>query len=128
LAVQATRRRVLVVDDEPMVVSTLRRALAKEHDVVTTVSGREALALIDSGEKFDIILCDLMMPDIGGMDVYKELVTSKPSVASRIIFMTGGAFTSRAQDFLDEVPNGRLDKPIDINVVRDLVRTFRLGE
>jgi len=76
--VAGRRGRILVVDDEKMVVSVIKRILSKEHDVVATVAAREALALCAAGEKFDLILCDLMMPEMTGMDLHRELSRVSP--------------------------------------------------
>ncbi len=122
------RGRVLVVDDEVMVGNSLRRILAKDHDVVVCTSGRDALAAVSAAETvskggFDLILCDVMMPDVTGMDMYEELSRTAPKIAARMVFMTGGTFTPRARDFLDKVPNPRLDKPIDVKALRAWIRT-----
>ncbi len=66
------RGRILIVDDEPLVANVIRRVLAKEHDVVTAIVAREALAMCAAGEKFDLILCDLMMPVMTGMELYHD--------------------------------------------------------
>ncbi len=118
----APRSRLLVVDDEPMVVNSFRRILAKDYEVVACTSGREALAAIEAGPPFDLILCDVMMPLVTGMDVYEELSRAAPDVAARMVFMTGGTFTPRAKAFLDRVPNPRLDKPIDVKTLRAWIR------
>lgn len=117
----ARRARILVVDDEPMVAGVIRRALAKEHDVVTAVAAIEALDRIRAGESFDVILCDLMMPQMTGMDLHAELRTVDPAYADRMIFLTGGAFSPAARAFLDEVPNQRVEKPFDAQHLRALV-------
>jgi CheY-like chemotaxis protein len=116
------RGRVLVVDDEAMIGAAIRRTLSSEHDVVPLTSAREALDRILSGDRFDVVLCDLMMPVMSGMELYDELVRSAPDQAKRIIFLTGGAFTPRGQAFLDQVPNPRLDKPFDNQNLRAIVR------
>jgi PAS domain S-box-containing protein len=122
LVFEASRRaRVLVVDDEPMVGRVASRILANEHEVRTTTTARAALDWIAAGERFDVILCDLMMPVVTGMDFYEELRRLAPDQAERVIFLTGGAFTPRARTFLDEVPNPRLDKPFDPQGLRSLV-------
>jgi signal transduction histidine kinase len=108
------RRRVLVVDDEPMIATSLRRVLAKHYEVAACTGGAEALALLTSKHDFQLILCDIMMPDVSGIDVYEELLRTAPDTARRMVFMTGGAFTPRAKAFLDHVPNHRLEKPIDV--------------
>jgi CheY-like chemotaxis protein len=108
------RGRVLIIDDERTVGSAIGRLLKTAHDVTVTTSAEEALTLMLGGELFDIILCDLMMPTMTGMDLYAELLRRLPNQASRMVFLTGGAFTPRARAFLDEVPNPRLEKPFEI--------------
>jgi CheY-like chemotaxis protein/anti-sigma regulatory factor (Ser/Thr protein kinase) len=107
------RGRILVVDDEPLVVRAIARTLTPIHEVATATSGREALATIQAGPGFDLILCDLMMPEVSGAEVYKELRRTAPQTAAAMVFMTGGAFTPEAHEFLERVPNPRVEKPID---------------
>jgi two-component system cell cycle sensor histidine kinase/response regulator CckA len=116
------RARVLVVDDEAAVGSVVRRLLGREHDVVAVTSGRAALAMLTHGERFDVIACDMMMPDLCGMDFYEELVTQFPASAERVFFMTGGVFTPRAQAFLERTGLTRLNKPFDSESLRGTVR------
>ncbi|GMU01984.1 hypothetical protein KH5H1_61040 [Corallococcus caeni] len=119
----ATRRaRILIVDDEPAVAGSLRRLLASEHDVEVVLRGREALERVEAHEDFDLILCDLLMPDMTGMDLFDELVRVAPRLADRVVFLTGGAFTQRAREFLDRVPGRYMQKPVDTRQVRRLVR------
>src|SRR5262249_11525455 len=118
----ARRGRILVVDDEPIVGGSIRRTLAKEHDVVVASSGKEALALIQGGEAFDLILSDVMMPEMSGIELYHELLSLRPSSAQKMIFLSGGAFTQGARNFLDSVPNSRLEKPFDPDLLRRFVR------
>jgi CheY-like chemotaxis protein len=80
-----------------------------------------ALRQIGDGARYDVILCDLMMPNATGMDIYGVLSKSAPDQAANMIFMTGGAFTAKARAFLDDVDNARLEKPFDINHLRALV-------
>ncbi len=102
---------ILIVDDEPRIVSSLQRLLARLHRVDVANSGAEALALIRGGERYDAILCDLMMPEVTGMDVFAELAESAPDQARRTVFLTGGAFTARAERFLAECGQPNLMKP-----------------
>lgn len=114
------RVAVLVVDDEVAIGVTLRRVL-RDYDVTAVTSAKEALARIDAGAVFDIVISDVMMPEMSGMELYAELLRRKPSWIERIIFITGGAFTEAAHAFLDRVPNERLEKPFDASAVRTLV-------
>jgi len=120
------RGRLLVVDDEPMVGRAIRRMLGKEHDVVLPGRGADAIEAIKGGERFDVILCDLMMPDVTGMDLYETLHRDVPAEAERIIFLTGGAFTPAARAFLDRLPGRWLEKPFDPNKLRAALRE-RIG-
>jgi PAS domain S-box-containing protein len=119
---RASRRgHVLIVDDDEGIARSVERILGRDHHVTAVASGREALALLDAGQEFDVILCDLMMPQMTGMDVYDELSAKHPGRASSLVFVTGGAFTARAQEFLGAVSNGRVEKPFDVEGLRALV-------
>ncbi|HEX4446364.1 MAG TPA: response regulator [Polyangiaceae bacterium] len=116
------RGRILVVDDEPIVCFSLERLLSTEGDVVALTSARKALAAIQAGERFDVILCDLMMPEMDAPVLYEEIRKIAPAQAERMVFVTGGAFTVRAREFLENVPNPRLGKPFDVEALVELVR------
>ncbi len=116
-----TRRRVLVVDDERLVGEAISRALSEENDVEVATEAEEALARIARGERYDVILCDLMMPVMTGMDLYAEIVRVAPKLAGRLVFMTGGAFTARARAFLESVVNPCLEKPLDTSKLRSII-------
>jgi PAS domain S-box-containing protein len=118
------RRKILVIDDDTAVGNALRRALANEHEITVAGGGREALDRIGAGERFDVIMCDVMMPEISGSEVYKRLLDIDPEQAKRVVFITGGAFTASAQRFLDSVPNPRLGKPFEMENLRTLLRVF----
>jgi CheY-like chemotaxis protein len=114
--------RVLVVDDDPLVSRALARALG-DCEVVVTSDARDALASIESGERFDVIVCDLMMPDMTGMDLYDALLDIAPGQVERMIFLSGGAVTPRARDFAATVPNLLLEKPFDVQRLREIIRS-----
>ncbi len=116
------RARLLVVDDEEMICLTLGRILAHAHDVVTTTRPRDALVRIQQGERFDLILCDLMMPELSGMDLYSALKSASPDQASRMIFLTGGAFTPKAQAFVEESDNPCVEKPFEVDRLLELIQ------
>jgi len=119
------RRRgtVLVVDDDAMVGMAIRRGL-KRHSVSVLQSANDALELIASGARFDVILCDLMMPDVTGMEFHQRLSALRPDVLHRVVFVTGGAFTPAAREFLEQIPNERVAKPFDMKGLRALVCRF----
>jgi two-component system NtrC family sensor kinase len=87
--------------------------LREAFDVTVFTNAREALEVIRAGHHYDAVLCDLMMPEVTGMDLYERVAELHPPSAERIVFLTGGAFTRRAEDFLRFVKNPRLEKPFD---------------
>jgi PAS domain S-box-containing protein len=115
-------RRVLIVDDEPLVAGALRRCLGGAHEVTVTTSAEDALDRIGGGARFDLILCDLMMPQMTGMELHDRLHALVPEQAARMVFVTGGAFTKSAQDFLETVAGRYLEKPFRPDAVEAVVR------
>ncbi|HEY6561849.1 MAG TPA: response regulator [Polyangiaceae bacterium] len=117
------RGRILVIDDEFAIGIAVRRALAAEHEVVTLTSATQALERILAGDTFDVILCDVMMPVMTGAEFHAALSARAPDHAERIVFLTGGAFTAKARAFLDQVKNPKLDKPFEVQTLKDVVNT-----
>ena len=108
----ATRRgRVLIVDDQVSFGQSLRMLLAPDHDATYLSSAREALAQLEAGARYDVILCDLMMADMTGRQLYEALCQRLPEQARRMIFMTGGAFTPSSIDFVATMSGSILKKP-----------------
>jgi CheY-like chemotaxis protein len=105
-------------------IGSVYRAVLRDHDLTVAMDGRQALELLRSGARFDVIFCDLMMPVMTGMELHAALVSELPEQAERMVFVSGGAFTPSAQAFLDEVPNQRLDKPFEVKNVQALVQSF----
>ena len=114
------RGRILLVEDDPLVARAVRRTLSREHDVVFVEGGRAALRAL-AKEQFDLVISDLMMPEMTGMDLHAELSRSHPDVAQKMVFLSGGAFTNAARDFLRRVSNPQLDKPFDPQELRAVV-------
>ena len=114
--------KILVIDDDAAICTAIRRTLGRRHQVTTTTSGREAIDRIKGGERYDLILCDLMMPMVTGMEVHAELTEAAPEQASRLVFLTGGAFTTEAREFLKRIPNERFEKPFDGGRLRMLAK------
>ena len=115
------RGRVLVVDDDPMVATVVARALRAEHEVVVTHHAEDAVELIRSGQRYDVILSDVMMPQMTGPELHAELRQLAPEQAECIIFLTGGAFTPGTSAFVDATANACIAKPFDVHELRTLV-------
>jgi signal transduction histidine kinase len=121
----ATRARILLVDDEPNIGTIIKQLLEPEHTVETLSDARDACARILSGERYDVILCDVMMPGMDGPALYRAVCDVAPDQASRIAFVTGGAFTERARKFLGDVANPCLEKPFTVESLHALIRSMR---
>ncbi len=121
------RARLMVVDDEPLVCRALQRILSPPHDVLVHETGRGALAALQADGGYDLVLCDLMMPDLTGMDLHGQVAARSPALADRFVFLTGGAFTDGARDFLQRVRNERVEKPFEPAALRNLVARLLSG-
>jgi len=117
-----SRGRVLVVDDEMLLGRSIKNALSDEHDTLVVERASEALGRLDRGEKFDLILCDVVMPDLGGSEFYQTVTTRWPESAPGIVFMTGGAFTPETVAFMEHLPNRVLYKPFKLDSLKTLIR------
>ena len=106
-----TGYNVIVIDDEPLLVGTVARVLGGGNAVTGETDPAVGLQRILREPHCDAVLCDLMLPGLSGMDIYDRVRMARPGFESRIIFVTGGAYTARARAFLDSVPNPRLNKP-----------------
>ncbi|MCA9704617.1 MAG: response regulator [Myxococcales bacterium] len=111
--------RVLVIDDEPLGLRMLERAL-RPHAVTTTSSVTEALALCDE-RRFDLIVCDVVMPGLDGRDFHRMLGERQPDEQSRVVFVTGGGLHEDVRAFFDQIPNHTLEKPFDVGELRALI-------
>ncbi len=107
------QKRILVIDDEPMVARVIARLLSRDHAVTAVHSAHDALALISAGEHFDAIVCDLAMPEMDGSELYQHLVRTAPELAAAMIFVSGGANTPALQRFHDDPPTVLVAKPFD---------------
>ena len=104
------RAAVLLVDDEPQIVKVLTLLLDPYHDVTSEQRADAALRRIAGGERFDVILCDLMMPQMTGMDLHDSLRSVASIRPTRCCFLTGGASTPRAREFIGRLPEGPIEE------------------
>jgi CheY-like chemotaxis protein len=116
------RGRILVVDDDRAFLDMTCRILRLDHEVVGTHDPGEALGRIERGERFDLILCDLMMPTMSGVDLHAAIARFAPHVARRMVFLTAGAFTEKTRAFLASGEVVWLDKLCEPDHLRDVVR------
>jgi len=119
--VSDVRGRVLVIDDEVMIGRVITRTLSKRHDVVVFQDAKDAFARLAKDSEFDVVLCDLLMPNIGGARVYEVLASRWPHLASRLVFMTGGVFDGELSDVLKRAQRPVLAKPFSPSDLEALV-------
>jgi CheY-like chemotaxis protein len=112
--------KILAIDDDPLVLTAIRRML-REHDVLCLDNATDAITRLDGGEHFELILSDLMMPQVTGMDLYEHLRKHHPDVVRRLVFLTGGAVNERVSQFLHTISNVCLEKPIVASALREFV-------
>ena len=103
--------RLLVVDDEPAIVQTLNRILRRRYTVTLETDPRRALARVENGETFDLVLSDISMAPISGGELYEGIVRAAPHMAERVLIMTGGASCPANETFLARWPHPVLWKP-----------------
>jgi len=118
------RGRILVVEDEVEIAQMVAEVLGRDgHDILLAASGREALARLD-GERVDLILSDLRMPDLDGPGLYGQLAARSPALARRMVFVTGDVLTPETGSFLNQAGLPVLEKPIDPYDLRLKVRSY----
>lgn len=116
--------RVLVVDDEPAVLRAYRRVLSPTYAVTLVNNGREALDRIHDGADFDAVICDINMPQMGGVDFYRQLELNHPELARRVVFCSGGVFGEDAREFIESTRNPVLHKPLEPQALLDALSGF----
>lgn len=105
--------RILVVDDDPMMGTTLRLALEDDYSVSVCASAEEAMKQLEK-DSFGLVLCDLMMPRVSGIDLFHWYVKRDPHAADHMLFMTGGAYTEQAASFLRNEAKHHIEKPFRV--------------
>jgi signal transduction histidine kinase len=121
------RRRILAVDDEALLLKAYRRMLGEAHELVTALGGHEALKVLEKDARFDVVMCDLQMPEMSGMELHQAVMNSHPALADRFVFVTGGAFSGDARRFLEEAVPAVIQKPFNVDDLLLLVDSIASG-
>jgi CheY-like chemotaxis protein len=121
VAQRVTRARILVIDDEVAIGRVVVSALSGEHDVVVVNRAADALARFQAGERFDLVLCDVLMPVISGPEVYATIEQRWPDILPHLVFMTGGAFTPATAEFIGKALTPILPKPFLLSDLAKLI-------
>lgn len=118
------QRRLLIIDDEQVLLFGYSRALRSGFEVHTACSGAEALALLERDPAFDLVLCDLALGDMDGADVHESLTRTHPGLAARMVFCSGGATPGKAARFVETLGDRLLQKPLSVPELRARMAAF----
>ncbi|MBV9950115.1 MAG: hybrid sensor histidine kinase/response regulator, partial [Myxococcales bacterium] len=116
----AARGRLLFIDDERFIGNAFQRALSRDHEVVVVQSAVDALTRLTGGDVYDLILCDVNMPVMTGVEFYERVAATWPELAPRIVMITGGG-EHRTRVFAASRDVPLLEKPLDIDQVKMLL-------
>jgi len=105
------RHRILVIDDDRLVLRAMKRRL-HAHDVICAASGEVGLEILAHDDDWDLILCDIMMPNLTGPEFYRRLANRNASLAASVTFITGGAVTEETRVFIEHYADRVLSKPL----------------
>jgi CheY-like chemotaxis protein len=108
---EGQRKRVLVIEDDPKFGGLIGRVLAPPHEVLVLTRAQEALGRIARGERFDLILCDLMLPGMSGIEFHERLGSIASEMLGSVVFVTGGAYSQRSAAFLKRADIRHIEKP-----------------
>lgn len=110
-----SKKNILIIESEINLLNSLQRFLSTHHDVTTAVGGKAGLELLMKEDRiFDVILCDLAMPDVDGADIYYALQKQSPSITNHMIFIENGDYEAKLNDFINQEPVSCLKKPLDL--------------
>ena len=119
------KKRILLVDDELLLLYSLRRMLDDLYDVTIALGGKKAIDIINKeAVPFDLILSDVSMPDINGVNLYLYIAEHHPGLEKKIIFMTGGPMSDYLDDFFVKNKTVCLRKPFEYESLRQVIKDF----
>ncbi len=124
VSVQLKPLRILLIDDEEMLLRAYRRVLSTKHEVFTVNGGAEAIEHLRTRQAYDVVICDLMMPQVDGIKVYDAIRELAPHLLDRLLFCSGGAFTDRMKGFADSVSTPVLEKPVKPDALRSAIASI----
>jgi CheY-like chemotaxis protein len=114
-------KKVLVIDDHPAMGMSLKLMLSPEHDVEVAGTPELALKLLTEGH-YDLVLCDVMMPGMSGVELHARIRDRDAALADRFVLMTGGATTHSMARAIEGSQLRVLEKPFDPEVLRGMLR------
>ncbi len=121
IRIRSARPRVLLIDDDDAVLRAFARLLKDHYAVVSAESGEQARGIFEDGAHFDVIICDFSMPGEDGLSLYNWLLAHHPQLASRVVFLSGGAPSVEDAAFLAALMTPVLSKPVAVAELRSVI-------
>jgi signal transduction histidine kinase len=118
----AAKLRVLLIDDEESLVKAFHLLLKNEYELTVALGGHAGLSILEGNRAWDVVVCDLMMPDVDGIAIHEWVVANQPALAQRMVFCSGGAFTPRGREFVATIGERLLQKPVRPSVLREMIQ------
>jgi CheY-like chemotaxis protein len=113
--------KILVVDDEKMICDYLEQELGQEgHQIIAQTDAREVLKRLQK-ESYDLIMMDIKMPVMDGMELYQKIKQLEPSLADKVVFITGDVIGKETYSFLKSTGLTYITKPFDANQLKEMV-------
>ncbi len=122
-----SRFRMLFIDDEPSILRAYERSFGRDHEVVLAEGGEQALGILARRQDFNLVVCDLLMPDVGGMEVYRRVREAHPGLDGAFVFVTDGVTRKDVEAFVRTVGNQVLEKPFDFGSLREIIEVRSRG-
>lgn len=127
LSTETTRYKIMIIDDEEDLLVAYKRLLGRRYDLTMVSSGRDAIDLLERDPIWDAVLCDIMMPELDGFDVYEWVRARHPALIERVGFCTGGVFTPRSRELAERVASRLYEKPLTRDQLISAVETLCRG-
>ena len=120
------RKRILIIDDEVLQLELLESTLSKDYEVFRADSSRKAIAIVQK-EELDLILCDIKMPGMDGMEFYEWLVKNRPGTENKFLVVTGNIMEERIKSFMMIAGDRVITKPYRIGELTNKIEEYLLG-
>lgn len=102
---------IIIIEDETALLQPMRRMLGEHHEVLAFSDSRDGMRCLMEREPPDVIICDVNMPDVDGVELFKQVTSVRPFLAKRFVFLTGGDSAELAT-LMAEAPARILEKPV----------------
>ena len=125
---QGPKLRVLLIDDEESLVKAFSLLFKTEYELSVALGGRAGLDILEGNRAWDVVICDLMMPEVDGVAIHEWVAVNEPALSERMVFCSGGAFTPRGREFAASIGERLLQKPVRPSVLRQMIQRIAAAQ